>query len=401
MKKTGYILLIAGSYYFALFIGVFSTIRGLLLPLIKDYYNINYTSSGLMFLIFLFPGILGNIFNGYIFNKFNKKNILVLGSFLLSFFFIAIPYSKNYNLFLVFSFFFGFGSTICSTGSAIALIDTFNSQLPEYKEKAIILMHFLYSLGALIISFLFMVNAKQITNWQTIYLIIALLSLILLISRIFSRYPVIDASYNKIEEFNFKKYISILKNPRMLCYLFIAIFYGGSELGITSWIPTYLENAYFETKTYSSLILLLFFLLLTIGRFAGSLFIDKFNKDKMLFSFIFLEIISIILGFIFRIRVFNFDIFIPLCGLFLSIIYPVIQNYLIVDFKEDISIATSLFYTGTIIGVSLLPFLIGSFNDIIGEKYGISLSGVYLILIIPFLINVVKKPGNKVIQKKI
>ena len=144
MKKTGYILLIIGSYYFMIFIGVFSTIRGLLLPLIKDYFNINYTSIGLMFLVFLLPGILGNIFNGYIFNKYNKKNALIFGSIILSLFFIAIPYSKNYNIFLLFTFLIGFGVTISGTGSSIAIIDIFDYRFSDYKEKAVILLHFLY-----------------------------------------------------------------------------------------------------------------------------------------------------------------------------------------------------------------------------------------------------------------
>ena len=390
MKKTRYISLITGSYYTIIFIGIFSTIRGLLLPLIKDYYNINYTSSGLMFLIFLFPGILGNIFNGYIFNKFNKKNILIFGSIILSLFIIAIPFSKNYNIFLFFTFLFGFGATISSTGSNIAIIDTFDYKFPIYKEKAVILLHFSYSFGALATSLFFMIYAKQIIKWQSVYLILAFFSFLLFITRIFSQYPKIE-KHNKLKEFNFKKYISIAKNPKMICYFIIAMFYAGSELGITSWIPTYFEKGYLETKEYSSLMLLSFFLFLTIGRFIGSILINKFNKKKLLFILIFLELISIILSFIFRIRIFNFDIFIPLCGLCFSVIYPIIQNYLNEDFKKDISAVTSLFYTGTIIGVTLLTFLIGPFNDLLGEKYGIIITSIYLVLIIPFMTVIIKK----------
>ena len=390
MKKSGYITLIIGSYYYILYNGVFSTIRGLLLPLIKDYYNINYTSSGLMFLVFLFPGIIGSIYNAFIFNKFNKKNILIFASIILSFFSLIIPFSRNYNIFLFFTFIIGFGTTISSTGSVISIIDTFEYAYPDYKEKAIILTHFLYSFGALIISFIFILNAKKINNWQNAFFILALFSLFLLITRIFSQYPGMDKK-NNIKDFNLSKYISIAKNPKMICYCIMSMLYGGSELGITSWIPTYFEKGYYRSKTYSSLILLLFFLFITIGRFIGSIFINKFNKFKLIFILIILETISIILGFIFPFRILNFDFLIPLGGLFLSVIYPIIQTYLISDFKHDIPVATSLFFTGTIIGVTLLPFLIGPFNDIIGEKYGIGITGIYILLILPFLLYVKNK----------
>jgi len=84
-----------------LFYGTYFALLGFMLPQIKADFNVSYTTSGLIFLLSLLPGIIGNIFAGYLFSKFNNKIILVIASAIIVSFYIILPMSKVYSHFLI------------------------------------------------------------------------------------------------------------------------------------------------------------------------------------------------------------------------------------------------------------------------------------------------------------
>ncbi|MCG8568682.1 MAG: MFS transporter [Spirochaetes bacterium] len=385
MKKENFAALLLGSYFYMFYIGMSISIKAVLLPMVKDYYHINYTASGLMFLLPLLPGLIGTLFTGYLFNMFHQKKLLVIFSLIIMLFSIALPFSHTYRLFLFFTFLISIGTASCATGVNIAVTDVFQHKYPRYNEVGINLIHFLYSFGALLPLVLFSTLSDFIQNWQLPYLIVALSSILILFSFIFSHYPQIDRSG---KDFKMKNFFDIMKHPQMIRYVLITFFYGGAECGIASWVPTFLEKGYHESSAYSSFILFMFFLLFTIGRFSGTFLIHKFNKKRLLFVLIFSNIISLIFGLKFRWQIFHFDLFIPLSGLFFSMMFPIFQSYMIEDFRGDINIATSFFFAGSSIGISLLIFIIGLCNDLFGVKNGILIILIYVGLLIPLMLGV-------------
>ena len=65
------------------------------------------------------------------------------------------------------------------------------------------------------------------------------------------------------------------------------------------------------------------------------------------------------------------------------------------DFKKDLSAATGVFLAASAIGATVLPFIVAAANDLIGIRYGIGFSAVYLLLIIPLILAASKMRGRK------
>jgi fucose permease len=390
MKKNNFISLLIGSYYSIFFIGMYYITRGLLLPQIQKHYNIDNTTSGLIYLIPVIPCLITQLLSGYILEVLNKQKILLFSAILLFSSSLALPLSNSFGMFLLFSIISSLSIVLCGTGSSVAIIDTFEKRYPKYKNNGLSFYHFSYSLGA-VLSLLFMtLYAKDINNWQYPLLLIALSGIIMVFSFVVTKYPQKEKIYHK-KSFSKARYFQILKNPLMIKYALLSLLYAGIEGGIANWIAVFIENGYSESKSYSSLIFLLFFAFLSLGRMFGAMIIHKFNKYLILNVFLFIELFCMIMAFGYRVKFYNFDIFIPLCGLFLSIVFPTFQSFLADDFKDDLGPSNSIFFAGNMIGGTILVFLIGFANDLFGEKLGLLTTALYISLMIPLYFSVSKQ----------
>jgi fucose permease len=390
MKRFRTLLLIFACYYHYFLIGCFIAIRGFLLPQIKDDFNINYTISGLMILITAIPGFFVSLFSGHIFSIYNKKIILFISSGIVFIFFLFIPASNSYALFLILNLFMGLGSSMLVTGVNISVIDTFESMNPKYRDNVTILLHFIYSLGSSLVILLSGSLLKNNIGWRTIYLIVGIAFAITPVILIFSKYPQVKQRKTPEKKFNLNGFFALLFKRKMIFYSICIFFYGGLEFCLIIWIPTFLEKGFNLGVSYSSMTLTVFFLLFCIGRLLGGLVIHKLDKMKFLIVVLSLSFICLIAGLLFRIRLQNIDILISISGFFFSAVFPTIQNLVTADFKKDLSAATGIFLVANSSGTSILPFSIGVLNDVFTPGYGILFICTFYFVIIPLLIMAVK-----------
>lgn len=388
-NQMGTYSLLFSSFYIMFFVGMFMVLRGLLLPEVKEEFTITHTASGLVFLVFFIPSLFGNLFSGYLFSKYNEKVIFLISSLVLSASILALPHSKSYGLFLFFVFTSGFGISIVVTGGNIAVTEFFEQKKPGMKSTAVNVLHLLFSFGGVLPLIFIIYFSFQVDDWKLSFLYLGLSSIIILFGFILSRYP--HSNTKQKENFNFQKYINVMKSPQMIRYLLVTTLYAGGEVGLTSWLPTFFEMGYKEDKNYSSYTLMFFFILFTLGRFIGTFTMGRLKPVKLVILLLFIVSLSVAFGIIYRVQFFHLDIFLVLSGFLISVLFPIFQNYMAADFKEDISVATSIFYAGTSVGVTVLLFFIGWMNDLVGAKYGILLSPVYLLLIIPVFIPISKR----------
>ncbi len=399
MNNPKLLLFIFAGYYYFLILGCFNAIRGFLLPQIKDNFNINYTTSGLMIVITALPGFIVSLFSGYIFTSVNKKFLLIFSSAVVFISFLLIPCSNSYLLFLIFSLFMGLGSFIFGTGANISIIDSFDSIKPKYKDNAVVLIHFIYSLGSslvLLSGSLF----KYYLGWRHIYFLLGIAFAIIPFILFFSSYRPVKDFKTDANNMDPNVFFSLIFNKKMIFYSICVFFYGGLEICLISWVPTFLERGFNLSITYSSMTMLVFFILYCVGRLFGVLIIHRMDKLKLLMVVLFLSMICLIAGLIFRIRLSNIDIFISITGFFFSIIFPAIQNLVTADFKKDLEVATSIILIVNASGSSLLSFITGVMNDFFTAKYGIIFICIFFIFIIPFLVLAVKSKNNHQGERK-
>ncbi len=385
-KKASLIPLLFGSYYVIFFYGSYIALLGFMLPQIKADFNVSYTASGLVFLLPLVPGIFGNFFAGYIFTKFDRKKVLIGICTLMIIVYLLLPLSSSYFIFLVFNLLLSTIVNLMNTMSNITISDVFTLKYPRYRDNGILMVHFLFSFGSVLAILLGDILFESKVTWRTIFLIDALISLPVLILFLFSKYP--DLKGNSISGISLKDVTALLYNRKMIFFLICALFYVGAEDGIVNWTSTFLENGHGHGKSFSSLALMLFFILFASGRLLGVLFIQKLNPVRAILVLIGLGASSVALEVFTGLTLFGVDVFIPFCGILLSIVFPTIQNLLIKEFKDNISVATGILFAASSVGGTLMTFLIGVSNDFIGDKYGFVIISVYLVMVVPFLVSI-------------
>jgi fucose permease len=375
-----YAPIISGVYLIMFLAGSFGSSRGALLHKILDFYSLSYSEGGLMFLLFIIPGMIGSLSAGYLFHKFNKKRVMLFGVSVIVVSSFGIPLSPTYWLYLLFTVVFSYGLSVSVTVGNIAAGEILETVLPNLKENGINLIHFTFAIGSLIPLLLFTFYIHKLVSWQLPFIIISIFFTFVFICYLFFSYP--EKKENR-ELPGLEEYKKALKNPQLQKYILLVVLYTGAEGGIVNWAPTFFHDAINMSERSASNILLAFFIFFTVGRFLGTMLIHSFNKVKLFLFLSTMLTISLFLSLVLKIRPFGVEVFVPLSGLFFAPIFPIFQVKLIDDFNSMVGVATSILFTSATFGITLLPFFIGIANDIIGVKYGIILNLVSVVGMIP------------------
>lgn len=384
-------LLLLSSYYSILFYGTYFALLGYMLPQIKAEFHVNYTQSGLIFLLPILPGILGNIFAGYIFGRVHKRLILIISSAIIVLFYLLMPFAPNYTVFLTLNFLLCAGISLMHTAVSVSISDVLSYGLPKYKDNGILLQHFLFTLGSIIALVAGAWLVHRDFSWRSIFFLDAAAAIPFLLLFIVSKYPETLSHKKEDAQLKLSSYIKLMRNPALLAYSVAIMLYVGAENGIVNWAACFLENGHGYTKSTTTIALTLFFVMLTLGRLIGAFIIHKLNQRMTVAVLTAASAIVIVLEVLFQKAVYGVDLYIPLTGFLFAVIFPTIQNQMMKDFQDNLSSATGVFFAFSSIGATLLPFMIGVGNDLTGVKYGMIAASLYLIILIPVFLGTRRK----------
>ena len=119
---------------------------------------------------------------------------------------------------------------------------------------------------------------------------------------------------------------------------------------------------------HASLWLSLFFVFLTAGRFAGCTFVDKIGyRNTLLYGFA-ITIVCIVCGICLPGM---FIIFLPLSGLFLSVLFTTLGASISVECKENTSVCMGAFFAFAALGGALGSYVAGQVSQFFGVKAGL------------------------------
>ena len=165
--------------------------------------------------------------------------------------------------------------------------------------------------------------------------------------------------------------------PMPLYYLLI-VFYVSAELGIASWLVEFLQQAKSFSMGGSAVYLSLFFGCIMIGRLAGSVLVDHVGYLHSMIYAILAAIVCLIIG---QWSSNNLAFFIPLAGLFFSIIFPTATAAVSKLHPENTGTILGLFFTFGGLGGALGPWAMGAVSDWTGITGGFMLSIGYCCLV--------------------
>jgi fucose permease len=170
-------------------------------------------------------------------------------------------------------------------------------------------------------------------------------------------------------------------------YLAIA-FYVAAEIGMASWLVTFLQEQHHQSVTVSNQSLSLFFAMIMTGRFLGGFVVHRIGYLHSIFFAALGALTFIALGLFGSDKLY---FFLPLTGFFLSIIFPTLTAAVTDISKENTNTVLGLLFTFAGLGGLLGPWLVGWGSDLFGLQSGFAINLIFAVLLLVSILVLLKE----------
>lgn len=376
-ENTIVFLLTAGCFLSFFVFGFTDNLKGPTLPAMIAELKINYGTSGNIFFGQYLGFLITSFIAGVLADRFGLKTVLILaGAFLAvgvtgySSFQSALP--LGISLFLI-----GLGMGAIELGANAAIVEAH----PEKRGLYLNLMAVMHGLGSflapLFAGWLFTLNI----SWRGIYRWDIALILLFIFLFSFVRFPK-SQEHNSID---FRHIAQIAFKGNLPWFYFAIACYVAVEIGTTSWMVTFMQEIRGESVLASTQALSLFFAMLMLGRLGGGFIVQRLGYLKAILFASIGALICITIG-IFT----ELSIFLPLTGLFFSIIFPTFTAAVSVDHPENTNSILGILFTFAGLGGLIGPWSIAWVSDWLGLQTGFSI-GIAFTALLALAVFILKK----------
>jgi len=373
MKNQPYkttVFLVTAACFLSFFVfGFTDNLKGPTLPSMIRELNIDYGISGNIFFGEYFGFIITSLIAGILADRFGLKVILVIAGGLMAAGVAGYSSFSNTILLTASLFAMGLGLGAIELGTNATIVQIHTQKTGLYLN----LMAVLHGLGSLIAPlFAGWLLAMNVT-WRTIYRwdipMIALFVLLFL----FLQFPKAQSQNNSIDFRNIPK-VAFKGN---LPWFYAAIaFYVAAEIGVGSWLVTFLQDTRGASVLGSNQSLSLYFTLLTLGRLGGGFIVHRLGYLRSILFAAIGSLICISIG-----TFTSFSMFIPITGFFFSIIFPTFTASVSENVKENMNTILGVLYTFAGIGGLLGPWVIAQASDLLGLNLGFAFAVIFTALL--------------------
>lgn len=343
--------------------GVTLTIVGATLPKIIADFEWSYVATGIVLCAGSVGYFVSSFISGILLHRLGPRLVIAIGlglQFLGLMFFASTPIVWI-NLFLNLMIGFGQGGTeVVVNYSAVRLEQGGKSRLMNF-------LHAAFSVGAVIGPYIviFLMNTGK--GWETIYRIMALVSLIMVgvsLSIPFSQISSKDeTSKQKVKTFE------LLKNPLLILSFLILFVYVGSELGVSNWVSEYYVKFFNKSAETGALMVSIFWVGLLIGRL-GTSFLYKGSRPALVALGLAITCSVALLFALLTKHPLISGIGFAFAGLGYSAIYPLIMALVGRYFANAQGAAVGFAATGGGVGSFVFPFIMAAISQSFGIYKG-------------------------------
>ncbi|SMP61795.1 Fucose permease [Anoxynatronum buryatiense] len=343
----------AGSYtplklflFLSFFImGVSGSQLAALLPEIRHAFQISFQQAGSA-MAGLSAGLLISMFAGiFIMDRLNRKKTLILGGILWATGFAMMIFATEFHWFLAGLTVTGSGFGLYQTGASV----TMATLATRGKGKEVGYLNLFFGLGA-VVAPLLATWTVRLGNWRLAYGVCLVMVIIMqgLLLRIHFPETVTGGSKHS------KGFSGLL-----LLIGLLAFAYPLTEQTVGSWISEYWFQAGNQQWVPYSLIPAVFWMTFTIGRgFSGRL-ADKMGYERYLTGVLTGYVLVTAVWVLFPSPVMTLFM-LPLMGLLLAGVFPVIVVLISDAFPQSVGSATSVVFTFLALGSVLAPRITGN-----------------------------------------
>ena len=374
-------------------IGANDAVIGILLPRWGSYYQVDKTTLSCAFLAGSVGYLIAALNSNFLSRKLGNVRFLLLGK--MSFLSGIIIFCCQPPLYILLGvpLLLGFGAAILEAA--------LNSHLAKLPNKTALLnyLHAFYGVGALLSPFIASQLLATEFSWNAIYLLLAAVSLVLLISirGIFTQADQGNLESETTTEADSQE--SPLKYRFVWLFAFFLLFYAGAEISLGHWSYSFLTEYRHENTELAGWLVSGYWLGLTIGRVAIAPLAHKLGSKGiintcligvvcglLIFHLITLSLTS---GFGLLLTGFCLGPILPTGFAFLSNVIP---SHLLMGSISFIASLSSL-------GKALFPWLAGN----VAEGFGLEMFLPYVIIlavamVVCWVIVVTRSQGETTVQ---
>lgn len=387
-KKTNLqlLMLLCLNYFtFALI----SNIPGALLPYWKDDFHLSSMLLSFLGSAFFLAYGLTSLPQGFLLDRIGNKKTFLWGISLVligSTIFALIP---KYEIGLISLFVMGTGVTVLQMVGNL-LVKKIDEDETKYSRN-LTLTQIFCGIGGLGGGFLISFLIKDLgLQWQSMYYLFTALSFIVAALVLVTYIP--ENTETKEEKPTMNDYAQLFKNPLMFMFALGIFIYVGIEVGIATWISTFLVDKHDFLKSTAAQVVGLYWGFQAIGRFTGGIILNYLNTSKALILYAFGCLISLLLAVTAPSASLSAISFISV-GFFTSIMFPSIFSLTINSFdkREEGTVAGIL--CTTVVGGAILAPVIGFLTKVTSLGASLAIVSILSFGYIAFL-------GFKTLPKK-
>jgi FHS family glucose/mannose:H+ symporter-like MFS transporter len=362
-SNTTIIFLTAGCFLAFFVFGFTDNLKGVTLPAMLTEMRINPGVGGNVFFGEYFGFIIATLITGILADKFGLKIVIILAG--ISMFLGVGGYSSFTSTWLLSAslFVLGLGLGALELGPNAIIVSLHHKRKGLYLN----LMAVLHGLGSMIAPLVAGALLSISISWRSIYRWDLFLIAAFVLVFVFLRFPHSEEKAT----LDFREIPRVAFKGQMPWFYAAISFYVAAEIGMASWLVTFLQEAHGFSVTASSQALSFFFAMLMVGRLLGGFVVHRIGYLR---SILFASIGALVCLTVGLFGPGNLSFLLPATGLFFSIIFPTITAAVSDAPTENINTVLGVLYTFAGIGALIGPWMIGWGIDLLGLHTGFAIN---------------------------
>ncbi len=362
--------LVAGVYLLMASYAISVTMVGPLMSHLIADYGLRLSQGGLVMTFKNVGGLAAILVGGPLADRLNKGVMTAVFFFLYVLSLLAIATMPEYGVLLAMFF---------ALGASTRLVDTVNNALvadlsPGRRGAALNLLHTIFGIGALVGPLFTRLFLQNNIPWSAAYGVLgALCALVgIAFAAMLRRYPNAGTG---TDARGLPSPKILFGSGRMWLLCGIMALYVGSQTGMMTWLPMYMETALQSTPLAASLSLTLLWLGIIAGRFGASRLPDSTDSLPIIGWGGLICGLLLLVGYLLA-NVTAILIVVPVAGLVAAAVIPLLVNVACAWFPQNTGTASAMiFLSGSFSGM-VIPWLMGFIAEVANFHWAIVLTAL-------------------------
>jgi MFS transporter, FHS family, glucose/mannose:H+ symporter len=383
---TRTIVLLTAAAFFAFFVfGFTDNLKGATLPPLLNELGLSYSIGGTILMGAYVGFIIATLFTGILADTLGNKTVIILAGVLLFVGVLGYSSSTAAGGLVISMGVIGLGLGSIELGANSIIVEIHAAAKGRYLN----LMSVFHGLGSMLAPLFAGWLLVSGSSWRTVYrwdLVLAGLMVLVFIVLPYPRFPTPQSQ--KIDLLHLSR--AAFARPMGWFYFAMAV-YVAIELGLATWLITYLQDVHQVSTGASAVYLSVFFGLVMLGRFLGSFAVERVGYLRSILYATIGATICIGLGVL---GPSSLVVVLPLAGFFLSIIFPTLTAAVSDLHTENMASILGLLFTFAGVGGMIGPWLIGLAGDMLGLSIGFGVTLLYCGVLLVITVILIKETGH-------